>query len=97
MRVVRYTKHHDVMPSSPGVYEILNEDVKTMLGGDLWARSLAGGAYLYVAVTHALRMTVLDGVQQLAQVENSRVAPKPATKRRVVLSTWEEGRFREDK
>ena len=39
------------------------------------------GAYLYVAVTHALRMAVLDGVQQLAQVENSRVASKPAVKR----------------
>lgn len=39
-----------------------------------------GCRYLNITVTHALRMAVLDGIQQLAQVKAGGVAPKPVTK-----------------
>lgn len=38
---------------------------------------------LYVTMAHALRMAVLNGVQQLAQVKAGSIAPKPA-----IMGAW---------
>ena len=46
--------------------------------GTVWGCVRAWGGYLYVTVAHAFCMAVLDGVQQLAQVEACGGTPKSA-------------------